>query len=271
MITLNAYTSGFHGQASTTGVETPRLVRWVYGEQDFDGITIFEDGWMYHPDADAVRSRVRVGWLVEPRALHPENYERAMDARGRFDYILTYDAQLLAADPAKFILCPRMGTHVPRQFWGIGAKTGHIGMMASAKATTPGHLLRHDAAARYGDSVDVYGIAGWADKIASLGPHRFAVVIECERAENLFTDHLLDAIALGCVPLYWGAPNIHEYLEPYGILQWETLDELGKWLTECSPALYHRMLPALRGNMARLPRYTLAEDWIAERFLGRLA
>lgn len=273
-LTLNAFTSGFHGNAATTGVGTPTHVRWVYGEQDFPGITIFEDGWMYHEDTPGIRSGVRLGWLVEPRSLRPENYARAWDVRASFDYILTYDAELLAADPGKFLLCPRMGVHVPRDKWGLREKSRNVAMLTTLKDATPGHRLRHEVARTLPGAVDVYGAGGYVDKVRALAPYRFVVVIECERAANWFTDHLLDVIALGCVPLYWGAPNIWEWLEERGMLTWETVDELRKilsgMLADHSRDWYALMLPPLARNLARLPRYALAEDWAYEHIFQHL-
>jgi hypothetical protein len=264
VLTLNAYTNGFHGWLSTTGIERPRYVRWVYDQAPWAGITIFEDAHMYEPVARGVRTRARCGWLVEPRSLRPENYSRALGVRENFDAIYTYDEELLDADPNRFQLCPRMGTHVHRGNWGLREKSRGVALLASQKNATPGHRLRHDAVRVYGSAgrLDVYGLHKWADKVPTLAPYRFAVVIECEQARDLFTDHLLDVIALGCVPLYCGAPNIADWLNPAGILPWSTLDELGALLARCTPELYAAMLPAATRNLAALAKYRLAEDWL---------
>lgn len=265
---VNAFTSGFHGWKSTTGICDSRHIEWVYGLRDFGGVTVFEDAWMYHDETDSIKSGVRVGWLVEPRALRPENYARAMSVRGVFDYILTYDSELLAADPHKFVLAPRMGLHLAPHHWGMREKSRAVAMMSTTKLWTTGHAMRRAIAARHADVVDVYGATEWADKVASLAPYRFAVVVESERAPHLFTDHLLDVIALGCVPIYWGAPNIGQYLDAAGILSWEHLAELGG-IASATPELYAEMLPAAERNFARLSEYQLAEDWLYERFFAR--
>lgn len=270
MLTLNAFTNGFHGFRSTTDVCTPRYVRWVYGVRDFDGITLFEDGWMYHEETPRIKSAVRLGWLVEPRSLRPENYERVWGVVDNFDYILTYDAELLRARPDKFLLCPRMGTHLPRERWGIRAKTRNIAMITTRKNSTEGHRLRREVARVFGARVDVYGQGVWADKETALAPYRYAVVVENERAENWFTEHLLDAVALGCVPLYWGAPNIWEWLEARGVMAWETLDELRALLDTATPQAYMERAEYIAGNFARIDALALAEDWAYMNIFSRM-
>lgn len=276
MLTLNAFTNGFAGKLSTTGIGKPEYVEWVYLKNPFDGLTIFEDGWMFNPQAREVKTKVRLGWLVEPRALRPENYELAWQMRREFDYILTYDRELLARDPDKFKLCPRMGVHIPQDKWGLHVKTQDVAMITTQKSSTAGHRHRKNTAFLYRDRIHVYGRDGWADKVQVFSDYRFVVVVESERAENLFTEHLLDAIALGCVPIYWGAHNIGEFLDADGILEWSDRDEytwklLEQHLDAANEATYEKMLPALERNLARLPEYRLAEDWIYTHFLKDLA
>ncbi len=51
---LNAYTNGFAGQASTQAGKRPRYIEWVYYQNPFDGVTVFDDCWMYEPEAAGV-------------------------------------------------------------------------------------------------------------------------------------------------------------------------------------------------------------------------
>lgn len=274
MLTLNAFTNGFAGQLSTTGVGKPEHVEWVYFGNPFDGITVFEDGWMFNPKAREVKTKVRLGWLVEPRALRPENYELAWQMRREFDYILTYDRELLARDPDKFKLCPRMGVHIPQNKWGLHPKSKNVAMIVTHKNATPGHKLRYEVESFFQGKIDFFGRTGWADKAEVLKDYRFVVVIESERADNLFTEHLLDAVALGCVPIYWGAPNIGEYLDADGIIRLKATGALYGWIKKIihsGESLYAQRLPALERNLARLPEYRLSEDWIYTHFLKDLA
>lgn len=271
---VNAFTNGFHGWPSTQGHKTPRFVEWVYGQQDFDGMTIFEDGWMFQPETPQINSRVKVGWLCEPRALHPENYEHIGQVADRFQFILTYDAELLRADPDKFKLCPRLGVDVPREHWGLWTKTKDVAMIATQKNTTPGHKLRRAIAEQFKGCIDIFGIDAWADKAQVLKEYRYAVCIESERAKNFFTCHLLDAIALGCMPLYWGAFNIGEYLNASGIIPWNNLDvcfvEQLDYIRQYGEGVYRAAFPALQENLEMIGEYELPEDWIFQHYFSGL-
>lgn len=268
MITLNAFTNGFAYQHSSTGPKLPRRVRWVYYQHRFDGPTVFEDGHMREYDPRAIETPLRIGWLQEARALRPENYATAWERRDLFDYILTYDAELLAADPAKFKRCPRMGVHVPRGQWGLHYKSADAALIATHKHATPGHLLRAQIAERFKGRIAVYGQDAWANKAAVFAAHRFVIAVEAEAAHDYFTEHLLDAVALGCMPLYWGAPNVGDYLDADGIATFQSLDELDDLLAGIEryggAALYELARPALERNLARLSEYEMVEDWIVE-------
>lgn len=67
MIELNLFDTNFPGQACSVATQTPRLMRYVRGESDWPGITIVTDGSMYAPELVYTTSRIRIGWLQEPR------------------------------------------------------------------------------------------------------------------------------------------------------------------------------------------------------------
>jgi hypothetical protein len=65
--------------------------------------------------------------------------------------------------------------------------------------------------------VDVFGgawpkdLTSWrgmcGDKIAVARRYRYALVMENQRQPGYVTEKLLDAVAAGCIPIYWGAPD----------------------------------------------------------------
>lgn len=275
MMLLNVFTNGFHGQASTQGNKKPRFIEWVYGATEFDGVTLFEDGYMYSPLPGSVKSRYKFGWLNEQRALHPENYARIETVMNRFDLIFTYDETLLKQYPDKFKLWPIMGVSVAREHWGMWPKSKNVAMIATHKNSTPGHQLRQVVAQTFGNKIDVFGREAWADKATVLKDYRFVVIIESDRQKDLFTNHLLDAIALVCMPIYWGAPNIGEYLKPEGVWTWGGhFEELSVALEEVEKfgkQVYADSFSALRSNLHNLYKYEFAEDWLYQHYLKDLA
>ncbi len=52
-----------------------------------------------------------------------------------------------------------------------------------------------------------------ADKIAAMKPYRFAICFENAReVPGYVTEKIFDAFMAGCVPVYWGAPDITQYV-----------------------------------------------------------
>jgi len=266
MLTVNLFDSNFPGQSCSVFGQTSERIAYVRNHMTWDGITVFTDGQMFGPAVDAVQSPIKVGWLHEGKALHPENYERAWEVRHQFDEIWTYDQQLLDADPEKFKLTLRGGTWLPQRTWGIPVKTTHAAMILSDKEQLPGHALRHaiansalDELALYGPSYTPIGVA----KELAYGTAQYAVVVEASREDNFFSEHLLDALAMGCVVFYWGCPNIGRYLDDQVIIPFATISELRWLLTTNGTPEYRRHLSALARIQRHLPVYCITEDWQA--------
>jgi hypothetical protein len=270
LLTLNVFTNGFNGFTSSTGVGYPDHVRLVYSKNPFDGVTIFEESAMFIQNVAEIKSKYKIGWLSEGRSIHPEHYAEAWEKRTLFDYIFTYDEYLLALEPTRFKLCPRGSIYVPQSEWGLRPKSKGVALICSRKYSAPGHILRHLVAEKFKERIDVYGRTEYADKRKILPDYRFALAIEGENSRSMFDGQLLEAVALGCVPIFWGCPNIGEFLDVDGILRFQTLDELDALLKEATPDKYAEMLPALQRNLARLPEYRLAEDWMYEHLLKGL-
>jgi hypothetical protein len=269
MITINLFDTTFTHQACSVALQTPRLMEYVRGQMDWPGITVFVDGEMYSPVVDDVRSRFKIGWLHEGKALHPENYERIDLVSERFDAIMTHDAQLLA-EGAPFIKTIRGGSWVLPEQWGMYPKRKNVSMILSDKTQLEGHQLRH-AIADAGLPIDLYGPQytpiGY-DKSIAYKDYRFAVVVEACREDNFFSEHLIDALAYGCVPIYWGCPNIGEWFDERGFLKIETVRDVSALLTVTHIDMFaDSMLPALTVNQNRARAYAITEDWQIEHCL----
>lgn len=268
MLTINLFDSNFPGQSCSVAQQESTRVRYVRDQMQWDGITVFTDGQMFTPAVDAVQSPVKIGWLQEPRALHPENYERSWEVRHKFDAILTHDQALLDADPSKYCFTVRGGVWTPREQWGMYPKSRNVSMILSEKRTLPSHRLRH-AIADADLGIDLYGARGTAigyDKAQAYRDYRYAIVVDTSNERNWFSEHLLDAVAFGCVPIYWGCPNIGDYLDARAILPFATLDELAAILPLLTEQAYLNRLPSSRDNLACLPFYRVTEDWQADLY-----
>lgn len=267
MISVNLWDSNFPGQPCSVFGQASARVTYVRDRLQWDGISVFTDGQMFSDDVARVQSPVKVGWLHEGMALHPENYERAWSAREQFDEVWTYAQELLDADPARFKLTIRGGLWLPEQRWSIPQKTRQAAMILSTKDQLPGHKLRQAVAHAALPGLECFGPA-WTpiglDKEQAYGPSQYAVVIEAVKEKNFFSEHLLDALALGCVVFYWGCPNIGTFLDDRSITPFATITELRHLLTFAGTQEYRRRLPALAQVQRQLAPFRVTEDWQAD-------
>jgi len=270
MITLNLFDENFRHCDYSVAHQESQHVRWVRDRKVWDGITLFTDAYVIDGTASEVQCPVKVGWLHEPQSLHPRNYRESVAVCDEFDFILTYWRPLLAMHGFEF--CPYGGVWIPQAEWRMHEKRQLVSMLYGSKMSAPGHRMRHEIAAALGDysPVDFYGFKGvptnygWETKLRVHAPYMFSIVCETAEEDNLFTEILLDCFAVGCVPLFWGAPNIGSFFDGRGIIQFNTAEE-AEYLVRClTPALYREMEPYVRNNLREVAKYRVTEDWMVE-------
>ena len=266
MIEINLFDSTFPHQACSVALQTPQIMRYVRGLMHWHGITMFVDGELYAPYVDDVESRYKIGWLHEARALHPENYTRIGSVASKFNAVMTHDAELLATG-APFIKTIRGGSWVVPEQWGMYPKSKNVSMILSDKTELEGHKLRHAIAAA-GLPIDLYGPQYTPighDKALAYREYRFAVIVEACREENFFSEHLIDALAYGCVPLYWGCPNIGDYLNEWGIVPFADVTELRERIESrigvAWEAYYRIEGEGVQHAQQQARQYAITEDW----------
>lgn len=269
MITVNLFDSNFNGSPCSVAFQESRYVEYTHGQMTFDGVTIFTDEWINNPIVDQVQSRYKIGWLHEPQCLHPDTYTRALENAHKFDFILTYYNDFL--DLPRFRFAPYAGTWVNRWDWGIKPKTKLCSMLIGSKMSTDGHRIRHEIAdmiEQVGYEVDFYGVRGQPveygqhTKYRTLAPYHFSIITETCREDNLFTEWLLDCFALGTIPIFWGAPNIGQYFDAKGILQFDTVDRLQKILAGLTTEQWVSRMSSVYLNLLKMGEYAVTEDWI---------
>jgi hypothetical protein len=262
MIEINLFDSSFVGQACSVALQTPRTMRYVRNQMEWPGVTVFTNGQMFDLIVDDVQSRYKVGWITgDARCLRPNYYERVEDVAHKFDAIMTHDAQLLARG-APFVRTIRGGSWVQLEDWCLPPKTKNVSMILSEKTALPGHQLRH-AIAGAGLAIDLFGpqyTPIGCDKSIAYREYRFAVVVEACQEENWFTEHLIDALAFGCEPIYWGCPNISDYF-PGGLLHPGSVSDLADLLTWPLADAYAEILSDLRARQQTARQYAITEDW----------
>lgn len=229
----------------------------------------------------ASRLNTRIVWLLEPRALHPENYEyieHMLTQPERIDFVFTHDAALLARSDIRIQPYPHGGTRIAASNWRMYKKAQTVSIIASSKRSLPGHVARHELISAMRDDPNLHAFGPEYQplrrKLYALRDYRYHVVIENVNDGVWFTEALLDAFLTGCVPLYYGDPR--RVCDQWGF------DEDGiPWLPysasiEDLSSLVQRAIrgdfdtptvrTAMLHNFARAHEYVCAEDWLQRNY-----
>jgi hypothetical protein len=158
----------------------------------------------------------------------------------QFDRVITADREIV--HPGRVLMQQGLPWHVGRKqaggrnisfskdydelksLWPI-PKTKLISVIASDKRQAPGHRARYEFVERlkqhFGDRLDVFGWGGREipDKWDGIAPYKYHIAIENNAQPDYWTEKLSDCYLAGAFPIYYGAPNIHDYF-PADCLRW---------------------------------------------------
>ena len=267
----NLWDDNFRHQSCSTYGKVARNIEYRRDLLEWDGITLFTDSYLFSDVPDRVRTRHKIGWLLEPPSISPSLYDNFASVAGRFDFTLTYEQTLLDRFPEKTRFFPYGGCWIRAENMGVGPKSRDVSMIYSGKTSAPGHQLRHQIA-RSLTGVDLFGhgIAPIEQKEKGLLDYRYSVVVENGRIRNYFTEKLVDCLAVGTIPIYWGCPNIGDFFDDRGILSFESPGELQAILAMATPQKYAELADVVEHNFAESLQYEITEDWFAEHVLPEL-
>jgi hypothetical protein len=188
--------------------------------------------------------RYRAAILVQTEAYH--GWEVAYEKCREFDVFLNFDRSFSwhpGFVPITLPYDPQMASsHLDKRGWNslvaqltnskremLRSLTGRMLLPRKNKAVListlhPGerYRIRLEAARANVEWIDVYG-GGWpsdlpnyrgrcVSKLATLRQYKYAVVFENQRQPGYITEKLLDCYVAGTVPIYWGAPDVLEYV-----------------------------------------------------------
>lgn len=234
MLNVNLFDNNFYHSKDHVGVFTstytypPTKIYYIDRLMSYDGITLFTDDFIFDPVVDQVSSRLKIAWLFEPRCFS-NYYDRIIEIEDKFDYILTYDAELLKRGK-KYIKYIVGQSRIPDQVAKIYPKTKGISMIASHKTTSEGHRFRHEiiTALRHKYDFDVwgYGYRSFEDKLEPLKDYKYSICVMNSSADNFFTEVLLDCFRVGTIPIFWGCPNINKYFTSNGMITFQSIEDL---------------------------------------------
>tara|TARA_R110000824_G_scaffold389160_1_gene585110 strand:+ start:3277 stop:4146 length:870 start_codon:yes stop_codon:yes gene_type:complete len=247
----------------------PKLVEYVRNKDPWDGISYFTDKAL--PRAAEVESKYKVGLILEAWILDPQAYKDAVEYEDHFDYIFTYNPELLKKNPDKYKFAPSDTISVDLPSVKIHDKNKLVTMMYSKKAWLPGHQSRQVIADKIIPSVscdvDIYGYGPENHvqyKSEGINDYMFSIEVENSYLPNYFTEKPLDCFATGTVPIYHGCPNIGDWFDTDGIITFTTGEELVDILNNLSPQMYKDRLSAVKANYEKALNYLEQDDNLYE-------
>lgn len=204
----------------------------------------------------------QIAWLLEPFLLHPSYYFATRERN--FDYVLTSNKYL--ARNYGWLWYPYGGSFIAPELWQVYKKSKDISMISTRKRMVPGHTLRLEIIERHKEKLDIFGMDSLTRKFDCLQPYRYSIVVEGERCSSYFTEKLIDCFSVGTMPIYWGCPDIGLYFNTGGIIEVESIEQLGAILEVATPSFYKSCLPAIKENMKIAKQYRTPENWVFEKY-----
>ncbi|MFT5868313.1 MAG: hypothetical protein ACI8TF_000416 [Paracoccaceae bacterium] len=212
--------------------------------------------------------------VVEPTAVHQRHLRMLRFSHRRFFRVFSFNTDYLAKYPNGLYL-PFGTSWVPDWQDLVAQKSENISLIASDKRDFPGHLLRHQIVdwSRQ-NNVDVAvlgrGYQPFERKSDGLAPFRYSVVIENVREKNYFSEKLIDAVLCGTIPIYWGCPNIGDFLDAEAMIICKTAEQIQEAILSADEADYLTRLPKLQAIQPAAAKYSNLERRAAETLLASL-
>ena len=259
-----------YGYFTSTDGRKPSKIRFVHNQMEYDGITLFTDDYILDPVVDQVKSAVKVAWCLESPAVKPHVHNNIQLIANKFNYILCYREDLIQSNPKKFLPNSPGGTYVLDKDIDLHErhKIKNCSLILSGKQTYPGHVLRHQIQ-HSSQGIDFYG---WGsptgfieNKITALKSYMFHFVIENVISPHYFTEKLIDCLLTGCVPIYYGAPNIGKYFNINGFVIFNSLKDLHQ--LKLSKKIFLEKQQYVKENFELAKQYISSDDYLSEKLI----
>lgn len=269
VLTINVFDTNFAHCEFMDAVITPKLVRYVRNIQNWNGITLFTDN-CFHI-AKHVNSKYKIAVLLEPPAIHKHAYENIKHFENDFDYIFTFIKDLCKNSKKYVYYSPGpSSTFIKEPDWGTyeDKKTKLVSMVALPKMNTKGHKLRYEIISNLKrNNVDLFGenFTKLDEKKDALIPYAFTIVVKNSKENGYFSDHIMDPLLTGTVPIYWGTPDIGDYFDKRGIISFDTIEDLDKILDYLNFDMYKSMLFYIQENFKKAKELVCTDDQIVKK------
>lgn len=219
---------------------------------------------MHLHEVDKFKSKRKIAMLIEPPAISPHIYSFVDQNYKKFDYILTYNKELL--DTGRNFLfysaCCSWITDLSQP-----TKTKLCSMIASSKQFTEGHRFRAEVIKEFSDKVDHFGhgFKHIESKEEGLKEYCFSIVMENNNSNYYFSEKLIDCLMTKTIPIYWGS-DLSRFFDTEGIITFNSIDELHNIFKNISTTLYFNKIDAVENNFKTAQDFKIPEDWLYKKY-----
>jgi hypothetical protein len=284
-INIVGYDTWYSEKPWCRGLNSGRNFDVVHNKINENKTTYFIRDGIYQ--VDDVESEVKIALLTECRPFDiQDRYGFVERNNEKFDYIVSYDDQLIAKFPGKICPTPEGGTWVwPSHLQGIYKKKKLCSYIASDKSTTKEQQFRvqllkyfYSNKERYSD-IGLYGRGHnpfpenhdyeFDGKSIILKDYAFSITLENWVQDNYFSEKIMDCFMLGTVPIYMGARKILDYFNPDGIVLVDSFEKIIDEVNNLSFDKYQKMLPAIKENFERAQDHIDTISYSYNRYIRR--
>jgi hypothetical protein len=263
-INIVGYNTWYSENPWCRGLNKNRNFDVVYNEKYHNKISYFIRDGIY--EVDSYQSDIKVALLTECRPFDLQGrYKYILENESKFDYIVTYDDELILSLPEKTCPTPEGGTWVwPQERQQVYPKTKLCSYIVSDKMQTSEQKMRVDLLRTFYEfknhfpDLGLYGRGhnpfpedhdnDYDGKYKIIKDYAFSITMENWIQDNYFSEKIMDCFMVGTVPIYFGARDIGKYFNIDGIIIATSKKEILNELENLSFEKYNNMLPAVKEN-----------------------
>ena len=266
MVEVNIRDKNFGGEPSSCHKGVNKHVKWNFTNTPVSDTCFLTDMCLQdiHKASGVKR---KVAWLLEPNAIHPHMYEWIQTNNKLFDYVLTFDEDLISKGQ-NYLYYPH-GRCWINNYEDL-KKENKVSIIASSKNFTEGHQLRHKVIDKFKDiEVFGYGYNPVENKEDSLSTYMYSITIENCRQPGYWTEKIVDCFATKTIPIFWGDDAVSDFFDPEGIIYFNSQEELGEVLEDLKvngDAIFESKKAAVEKNFKLVETYRIPEDWMYNNY-----
>lgn len=137
------------------------------------------------------------------------------------------------------------------------SKKDKVTFLCGHKNYLPGHILRHKILGQQQiiSNLTLEFYLNIPRKHDIFRDSKFSIVIENSQNMNYFTEKIVDCMLLKTIPIYWGCPNVNEFFDMRGVLQFNQIEELSDILKNLTGSYYDDNIKSVNENFIRAMNY----------------